>query len=74
MRGFEDRFTDIVDYIVRITDEIWMDRAVGYIYDTYDPSCTIYSSYGIVRSVEEVIASTVATLNSYPTARYITWQ
>lgn len=66
MRGFEDRFTDIVDYIVRITDEIWMDRAVGYIYDTYDASCTVYSSYGIVRSVEEVVASTVATLNAYP--------
>lgn len=66
MRGFEDRFTDIVDYVVRITDEIWMDRAVGYIYDTYDASCTVYSSYGIVRSVEEVIASTVTTLNAYP--------
>lgn len=66
MAGFEDRFTDIVDYIVRITDEIWMDRAVGYIYDTYDASCAVYSSYGVVRSVEEVIASTVTTLNSYP--------
>jgi predicted ester cyclase len=66
MAGFEDRFTDIVDYIVRITDEIWMERAVGYVYDTYDASCTIYSSYGIVRSVEEVIASTVSTLNAYP--------
>ncbi len=66
LRGFEDRFTDIVDYIVRITDEIWMDRAIGYIYDTYDASCTVYSSYGIVRSVEEVIASTVTTLNAYP--------
>ncbi len=66
MAGFEERFTDIVDYIVRITDEIWMERAVGYIYDTYDASCTIYSSYGVVRSVEEVIASTVTTLNAYP--------
>lgn len=66
LAGFEDRFTDIVDYIVRITDEIWMERAVGYIYDTYDASCTIYSSYGVVRSVEEVIASTVTTLNAYP--------
>lgn len=64
--GFEDRFTDIVDYIIRITDEIWMNRAVGYVYDTYDPSCTIYSSYGVVRSVEEVIASTVTTLNAFP--------
>ncbi len=66
MAGFENRFTDIIDYIVRITDEIWMERGVGYIYDTYDTACTIYSSYGVVRSVEEVIASTVATLNSYP--------
>lgn len=66
LAGFEDRFTDIVDYIVRITDEIWMERAVGYIYDTYDASCAIYSSYGVVRSVEEVIASTVTTLNAYP--------
>ncbi len=66
MRGFEERFTDIVDYIVRITDEIWVNRAVGYIYDTYDASCVVYSSYGVVRSVEEVIASTVTTLNAYP--------
>lgn len=66
MAGFEDQFVDIVDYIVRITDEIWMDRAVGRIYDTYDASCTIYSSYGIVRSVEEVIAGTVKTLNAFP--------
>lgn len=66
MAGFEDHFTDIVDYIVRITDEIWMARAVGRIYDTYDASCTIYSSYGVVRSVEEVIAGTITTLNSFP--------
>jgi hypothetical protein len=46
MKGFEDQYVDIVDYIVRITDEIWMDRAIGRIYDTYDASCTIYSSYG----------------------------
>jgi predicted ester cyclase len=66
MNGFEDQFVDIVDYIVRITDEIWMDRAIGRIYDTYDASCTIYSSYGVVRSVEEVIAGTITTLNAFP--------
>ena len=66
LRGYEDRFTDIVDYIVRITDEIWLDRAIGKIYDTYDASCTVYSSYGVVRSVEEVVAGTVATLNAFP--------
>lgn len=66
MAGFDPCYVDIVDYIARITDEIWIDRAIGRIYETYDASCTIYSSYGIVRSVEEVVAGTVATLNAFP--------
>jgi predicted ester cyclase len=66
MRGFEPQYRDIVDYIVRITEEIWVDRAIGRIYDTYDHACTIYGQLGVVRSVEEVIASTVATLNAFP--------
>jgi predicted ester cyclase len=60
--GFDPQYTDIVDYIVRITDEIWRDLGIGRIYETYDHACTVYSPYGVVRSVEEVIASTGAAL------------
>lgn len=66
MEGFEPGFADIVDYIVRITEDIWVDRAIGRIYDTYDHACVIYSQYGVVRSVEEVVASTAATLTGFP--------
>jgi len=66
LSGYEDRFTDIVDYIVRITDEIWQDRAVGYIRDTYDTNCTVYSSYGVVRGAEEVVRSTIAGIAAAP--------
>ncbi len=66
MAGFEDDFTDIVDYIIRITEQIWTDRAVGRIYDTYDASCTVYTTNGVVRSVEEVIASTTLGIHSGP--------
>lgn len=66
LAGYDARYTDIVDYIVGITEEIWVDRAIGRIYDTYDHQCTIYSHYGVVRSVEEVVASTIATLNAFP--------
>ena len=66
MAGYDDHYTDIVDYIVRITDEIWIDRAVGRIYETYDAHCSVYSSYGVVRSVEEVVAATIGALNSFP--------
>lgn len=66
MSGFEDDFTDIVDYIIRITEQIWTDRAVGRIYDTYDASCTVYTTNGVVRSVEEVVASTTMGLHAAP--------
>ncbi len=61
LRGYPV-YSDIVDYIVRITDEIWQDRDIGRIYETYDHACTVYSAYGVVRSVEEVITSTLASL------------
>ena len=51
MAGYDAQYSDIVDYIVRITEEIWRDRAIGRIYDTYDASCTIYGASSIVRSV-----------------------
>jgi len=66
MAGFEDRFTDIVDYIVRITDEIWQDRAVGYIRDTYDANCAVYTSYGVVRGAETVVRNTIAGIAAAP--------
>ena len=66
MMGFEPRFTDIVDYIVRITDEIWTDRAIGYIRETYAPDCTVYSGYGIVGSGEAVVQSTIAGIAAVP--------
>lgn len=66
MVDFEDRFTDIVDYIVRITDEIWIDRAVGYIHDTYAADCIVYTSYGIVRTAHQVTANTVAAIVAAP--------
>ena len=66
MAGFEDQYVDIVDYIVRITYEIWVDRAVGRIYETYAPACTIHTASGVVCSVEEVVASTVITLDAFP--------
>lgn len=66
MAGFEDRFTDIVDYIVRITDEIWQDRAVGYIRDTYDANSVVFSGYGVVRTAEAVVRSTIASIAAAP--------
>ena len=66
LAGFDRQYGDIVDYIVRITEEIWRDRAIGRIYQTYDAGCTIYGASSVVRSVEPVVAATLASLNAYP--------
>ena len=66
MSGYDPQYGDIVDYIVRITEEIWRDRSIGRIYETYDANCTIYGASSVVRSVEEVVAATLGSLNTYP--------
>ena len=32
MKGFDPQFQDIVDYIIKITHEIWEERAIGALY------------------------------------------
>jgi hypothetical protein len=43
MRGFDECYTDIVDYIVRCTHKIWDERDVGLIYTHYTHNCVAYS-------------------------------
>ncbi len=66
LNGFDDEFVDIVDYIYRITHRIWVDRALGMIYDYYDHVSMVYTPYGVTRTVEEVVASTAAMINAFP--------
>jgi predicted ester cyclase len=69
MRGFEDTYTDIVDYIVRITHRIWEDQDVGYIYDTYAPGCFVYDDSGPNYGVERVVEATMGAVHAFPDTR-----
>ncbi len=69
MRGFEDTYTDIVDYIVRITHRIWEDQDVGYIYDTYAPGCFVHDDSGANYGVERVVVATMQSLSAFPDVR-----
>ena len=66
MQGFDDEFSDIVDYIYKITVRIWVGRALGLIYSYYDAGCTIYTPYTVTRSVEDVVTSTAAMIQAFP--------
>src|SRR5688572_12599033 len=69
MRGFEAEYTDIVDYIIRITHRIWEEKAVGYIYDTYQHNAVVHTGDGEVHGAEAVVASTLQFLAAFPDRR-----
>jgi len=66
MAGFDDEFTDIVDYILRITYRIWEGKQIGLCYDYYSDDCPVYTMAGITIGAEEVTQNTLSTLASFP--------
>lgn len=70
MRGFEEQYSDIVDYIIRITHRIWEDQDVGYVYDTYSPGCRLHDDTGLTVGVEQLVSGTVASVHAFPDTRH----
>ena len=66
MAGFDAEFTDIVDYILRITYRIWEGKQVGLCYDYYSDDCPVYTLAGVTIGAAEVTQNTLATLASFP--------
>lgn len=69
MRGFEDTYVDIVDYIVRITHRIWEEKDIGYIYETYSHKSKVNDDSGLHYGREKIVADTVHTINAFPDIR-----
>ncbi len=69
MRGFEDTYVDIIDYIVRITHRIWEEKDIGYIYDTYKHNSRVRDGAGLQYGRDKIVADTVHTINAFPNIR-----
>jgi predicted ester cyclase len=69
LRGFDQCYTDIVDYIVRCTHRIWDERDVGLIYTHYTHNAVLYGTMGTLYSREEVVRDTIQRLVSFPERR-----
>ena len=69
MKGFETKYKNIIDYIVRITYRIWEDKNIGYIYDTYSEDCRVWDEFGLQFGSEKIVADTVHTNNAFPDIR-----
>lgn len=69
MRGFDPQYTDILDYIVRVTHRIWEDKEIGYIYSTYRHNCKVTDDSGLQYGRDKIVADTVHTINAFPDVR-----
>lgn len=69
MRGFEETYVDIIDYIVRITHRIWEEKDIGYIYDTYKHNSKVWDGMGLQYGRDKIVADTVHTINAFPNIR-----
>ena len=69
LRGFDDEYTDIVDYIIRCTHRIWDERDVGLIYTHYTHNCVLYGTLGTMYERESVVRETIQRLVELPDRR-----
>jgi len=69
MDGFDEIYTDIVDYIVRCTHKIWDERDIGLIYTHYTHNCVLYGTNGTIYNREDVVRDTIQRLVSFPERR-----
>ena len=66
LRGFDDDYGDIVDYIIRCTHRIWEELGVGLIYTHYRHNSVIHAGNEEVYGREAVVANTLQTLAAFP--------
>ena len=66
MQGFDAEFSDIVDYILRITYRIWEGKQVGLCHDYYSEDCPVFTLTGYTEGAEEVTQNTLKTLAAFP--------
>ena len=71
MDGFDPQYRDFVDYIMRITHQIWEERGIGVIYDTYHNNIVMHCGSSNLVGIKDVVSNTLQTLHAFPDRRLI---
>ncbi len=66
MKGFDPKFADLPDYILKITKEIWEDRGLATLHDYYTKDLPMRFASGVLHGNQAVINGTMATLAEFP--------
>jgi len=66
MKGFDPKFTDFPDYILKITREIWEDRGIATLNHYYTQDIPMRFPEGVSIGNQQTINGTLATLAEFP--------
>ncbi len=66
MKGFDETFADLPDYIIRITEEIWEGRGLSTLHDYYAPDVIVRTPGGVIHGNVAMIHDTMASLAQAP--------
>lgn len=73
MEGFDPAYNNIVDYIVKITRQIWKEKDIGLIYETYSHNVSVHKGLLNSHGVNEVVSGTLQTLHAFPDRKGLGW-
>ena len=66
MKGFDKKYKDFPDYILKITKQIWEGKDVNSISEFYSKDIPVRSPFGVTYGNKTVIEATFATLKEFP--------
>ena len=66
MKGFDKKYKDFPDYILKITKQIWEGKDVDSIGEFYTDNIPVRSPFGITYGNKPVIEATYNTLKEFP--------
>ena len=66
MKGFNNKFENLPDYILKITHQIWEEKDVNSIMEYYAENIPVRSPMGIIYGPNTVVDATNATLDEFP--------
>ena len=66
MKGFDNKYTDFPDFILKITKQIWEGKDVESISNFYTDDIPVRSPFGTTIGNKPVIDATYATLKEFP--------
>ncbi len=69
MAGFDEAFTDIIDFILRVTHRIWEEKSIGYLYEHYRHNARVMDDNGLVYGRDQVIEATTQFIAAFPDLR-----